>query len=324
MEQPLISVIVPVYKVEDYLDECVQSIVNQTYENLEIILVDDGSPDRCPEMCDEWAKRDSRIKVIHKENGGASSARNVGLDIAKGEYIGFVDSDDYIAENMYEIMIGSIQKYGKKISTCGSIFVKENREKVAGVGILEEKNLDTEDAIRAVFYKRVGTAVWCKLFARDVFVNLRFPVGETNEEFPLIIPMIKKAQGIVHTGKLLYYYRQREESITGNTWKKDTGIVLKNLRLMQKQLIESDLKNLLSDYDFFVAKEAYSSAISLQIHYEHLTKEANANLREYVILMRKQIWYYLCNRDVGLKDKILYLLVVSNSLRAVYKLCGKL
>ena len=92
--EPLISVIVPVYKVEQYLDECVQSIINQTYKNLEIILVDDGSPDRCPEMCDEYARQDSRIKVIHKPNGGVSSARNAGLDIARGEYVGLYNAQN--------------------------------------------------------------------------------------------------------------------------------------------------------------------------------------------------------------------------------------
>lgn len=96
MNDPLISVIVPVYKVEKYLDECVESIVNQTYRNLEIILVDDGSPDNCPQMCDDWAKRDARIRVIHKENGGLSSARNAGLDVCTGEYISFIDSDDWL------------------------------------------------------------------------------------------------------------------------------------------------------------------------------------------------------------------------------------
>ena len=100
MNEPLVSVIVPVYKVEKYLDKCIESIVGQTYENLEIILVDDGSPDNCPTMCDEWAQKDSRIKVIHKENGGLSSARNAGLDACTGDYIGFVDSDDWIEPDM--------------------------------------------------------------------------------------------------------------------------------------------------------------------------------------------------------------------------------
>ena len=109
-ESPLISIIVPVYKVEQYLDYCVDSIVKQTYEKLEIILIDDGSPDNSPEICDRWSERDPRIKVIHKKNGGASEARNIGLDIAAGEYIGFVDSDDYIDKDMYRRMIEELQK----------------------------------------------------------------------------------------------------------------------------------------------------------------------------------------------------------------------
>ena len=114
---PLISVIVPVYKVEQYLDECVQSIRKQTYTNLEIILVDDGSPDRCPEMCDDYAKQDSRIKVIHKNNGGLSSARNAGLEVMSGDYFGFVDSDDYIENQMYEILLKHIDE-STQISSC--------------------------------------------------------------------------------------------------------------------------------------------------------------------------------------------------------------
>ena len=103
--KPLISVIIPVYNVERYLDECIKSIVNQTYENLEIILVDDGSPDNCPRMCDDWAKKDERIRVIHKENGGLASARNAGMNICTGEYISFVDSDDWMELNAYESLL---------------------------------------------------------------------------------------------------------------------------------------------------------------------------------------------------------------------------
>ena len=105
----LISVIVPIYNVEKYLDKCIESIVNQTYKNLEIILVDDESPDNCPEICDKWAERDSRIKVIHKENGGAGSARNAGIEASSGEWIGFVDGDDWIEPNMYEKFAGSFR-----------------------------------------------------------------------------------------------------------------------------------------------------------------------------------------------------------------------
>lgn len=109
-KQPLISVIVPIYKVEQYLNRCVQSIVDQTYKNLEIILVDDGSPDNSPAMCDAWAEKDDRVQVVHKKNGGVSSARNAGLDAANGAYIGFVDGDDYIEPDMYAQLLQAIQK----------------------------------------------------------------------------------------------------------------------------------------------------------------------------------------------------------------------
>lgn len=121
-----LSVIVPIYNVEEYLDECIKSIVNQTYKNLEIILVDDGSPDHCPELCDIWAENDSRIKVIHKENGGVSSARNAGLDVAAGDFIAFVDSDDYLDSDMYEIMLTQMREHNADMAQCG--IVRENAD----------------------------------------------------------------------------------------------------------------------------------------------------------------------------------------------------
>lgn len=123
MSCALISVVVPVYKAEKYIDECIESIVNQTYRNLEIILVDDGSPDRCPKICDEWAFRDERIKVIHQTNKGAAAARNAGIKVASGQYIGFVDSDDYIDKTMYEVLYEGIGKSDAQISCC--YFVRE-------------------------------------------------------------------------------------------------------------------------------------------------------------------------------------------------------
>ena len=126
MDAPLISVIVPVYKVEAYLDRCVQSIVDQTYRNLEIILVDDGSPDNCPAMCDAWAEKDSRIRVIHKENGGLSDARNAGMAVTAGEFVGFVDSDDSIAPEMYQMLLERMNADGSDIAACGVEMVFED------------------------------------------------------------------------------------------------------------------------------------------------------------------------------------------------------
>ena len=124
----LISVVIPVYKVEKFLNECVQSVLSQTYENLQVILVDDGSPDRCGEMCDKWADKDHRIQVIHKKNGGLSDARNAGLAVAAGAYIAFVDSDDWIAPQMYEVMLKTIKEQNADIVACGIVNTYGDRQ----------------------------------------------------------------------------------------------------------------------------------------------------------------------------------------------------
>ena len=154
--QPKISVIVPVYKTEGLLDRCVESIVGQTYKNLEIILVDDGSPDNCPAMCDEWAEKDSRIRVIHKENGGVSSARNAALDIATGDYIGFVDSDDWIEPEMYASLIRKISESGKNIALCSYYAVEISRERNECRCVADKEVLDRDDYF--VLLCSVGTA----------------------------------------------------------------------------------------------------------------------------------------------------------------------
>lgn len=129
LQLPLITIIVPIYKVENYLDKCVYSIIQQTYTNLEIILVDDGSPDNCGNICENYRKKDSRIKVIHKENGGLSDARNVGINSATGKYIAFIDSDDYIAINYIEELYKAIKKYNVQIALCSYILISESGEK---------------------------------------------------------------------------------------------------------------------------------------------------------------------------------------------------
>ena len=126
MSNDKISVIIPVYKVEKYLNKCVESVINQTYKNLEILLVDDGSPDKCPEMCDAWAKKDSRIKVIHKQNGGVADARNIGIENATGKYIAFIDSDDYLNKTMYQKLFEKITTTNSDICMCGFINVYED------------------------------------------------------------------------------------------------------------------------------------------------------------------------------------------------------
>lgn len=217
MNNPLISVIVPVYKAEAYLERCVNSIINQTYKNLEIILVDDGSPDRCGEMCDEFAKQDSRIRVIHKENGGQSSARNAALDIMTGDYVGFVDSDDWIELNMYEHLYNLLVDNNAQISACGTKLEHLNG-KISYFNISYPNNKDirkynTIQALTENFNNSIITYSLCdKLYERKIFSDIRFTDGKIYEDMELIPKCLENANCVIYDPTPLYYYNLTEES----------------------------------------------------------------------------------------------------------------
>ena len=182
MKQPLISVIIPVYGVEKYIAQCLDSIINQTYKNLEIILVDDGSPDACPKLCDEYSKIDKRIKVIHKKNGGLSDARNVGIDICKGNYITFVDSDDWIEKDMIEQLYSLINKFSADISICN--FLRTSDEKMKIFNKNEKiKCYNKYEAIRELLKgHKIQDYAWNKMYKKEVFYNIRYPKGRNMED----------------------------------------------------------------------------------------------------------------------------------------------
>lgn len=212
--QQLISVIIPIYKVEDYLSRCVDSIINQTYKNLEIILVDDASPDNCPAICDEYAKKDSRVKVIHKKNGGLSDARNAGMKIAKGEYISFIDSDDWIDHRTYEITVKAMEDTNSNIGAFGYISTNDDNEK----SIYNDYYtiLNSEQAISATADNvSVGTVVWNKVYKKFVLDDLEFRVGKYNEDEFFTFYALDKAKKIVYINAKLYFYFQRSSSIMG-------------------------------------------------------------------------------------------------------------
>lgn len=215
MNNELISIIVPVYKVEKYLERCVKSIQEQTYTNLEIILVDDGSPDRCGQLCDEFAKLDERIKVYHKENGGISDARNYGIDKATGEYIGFVDSDDYIHESMYEKLYEAIKKSGTMISECGLTRVYKNTLRPHYEGKDYFLVLDKQEYLKEFLENRkVYGSVWCKLIHRDIVKKIKFSVGMIYEDALYNLELIKNVDKFTLISDSYYYYYIREDSYT--------------------------------------------------------------------------------------------------------------
>ena len=216
MSEPLISVIVPVYKVEPYLDRCVESIVNQTYKNLEIILVDDGSPDRCPEMCDAWAIKDSRIKVIHQSNGGLSDARNTGMAAATGELMGFVDSDDWISPDMYQLLYNRMLESDSDISACGVEMVFEDGSSSRMLTKLGECVLSTEDAMRAIIEESwLKQPVWYKLYRRETIQGIPFPAGKYHEDVFWSYQAVGRAKSVSVFDTACYFYTQRSSSIMG-------------------------------------------------------------------------------------------------------------
>lgn len=224
MNRNLISVIVPIYRIERYIGLCIESLINQTYKNLEIILVDDGSPDRCPEICDLYARKDNRIKVIHKENGGLVSARKAGISIATGRYVGYVDGDDWVGEGFYESLHNHITVHDADIACAG--FQRDLFSKTASFtdslqpGLYEGERL--EELKRRMlsdgdFFKvGVSTYVWNKLFKRELLLETQLNVDNAisiGEDGAVTYPTIMKAQKVVLTVNSAYHYRQREDSM---------------------------------------------------------------------------------------------------------------
>ena len=209
-----ISVIVPVYNVEQYLERCVDSIINQTYTNLEIILVNDGSTDNSGKLCDELAKKDERIRVIHKENGGLSDARNRGIDESESDLVGFIDSDDYIDSDMYEVLLKNLNNTDADLSMCALYDVYNNTPE-AQVTNKETWELSSEQAIKMVMEAKIlsVTAV-NKLYRKSLFKDLKFEVGKIAEDAFIMIKLLDKCEKIVATNEKKYYYVHRENSIT--------------------------------------------------------------------------------------------------------------
>lgn len=214
--EPLISVIVPIYKVEEYLSRCVDSIINQTYKNLEIILVDDGSPDNCPKICDDYAKMDNRIKVIHKENGGLSDARNAGMNVATGEYISFIDSDDWIENSMFEEMLNRMHEDKSDVVSCGVKWVKENGDLIRNVTVNSEIVLNKQDSLKEIINDGLlKQHVWNKLYKAEIIQEIPFEKGKYHEDVfwsYLVFSNVEKVSIITES---FYCYVQRKESIMG-------------------------------------------------------------------------------------------------------------
>ncbi|MDQ0478172.1 glycosyltransferase [Chryseobacterium sp. MDT2-18] len=295
-----ISVIIPVYNVEKYLSACIESIINQTYRNLEIILVDDGSTDCCPKICDDYAAKDSRIKVRHKENGGLSDARNVGIEVATGEYIAFVDSDDLITLNFCEILLQTALQNRGGIVECS--FAKFENEFEINWEQLDSKSIDlvyqTEEALELLIKDTIKQTVWNKLYKKEIIDGVLFEKNRKHEDEFWTYQVIGKAKRIVKNDNVLYFYRQHPESIMGQ------GYSLQ--RLDGLDALEERILFMQRNYPqlFHLSFKSFWSASSA--HYQNLTQNSNLDQnglhRKRILRNLKKYKTEISDKDFKLKD----------------------
>ncbi len=207
----MLSVIVPVYKVEAYLTQCLDSIQKQTYQDLEILLVDDGSPDHCGEICEKYAQNDTRFKVFHTQNQGLSAARNVGLRHAKGEWLSFVDSDDYLELDMFEMMVKALEESGADVSVCNFWIDSPSGKKIQqyDAGLFSR-----DEILEALLDEKINNNVWNKLYRRELFEDVSFPEGTNYEDIAILHRVLYKTKSVTVISGSFYHYRSRAESIT--------------------------------------------------------------------------------------------------------------
>lgn len=326
----LISIIVPIYKVEKYLNRCIDSIINQTYKNIEIILIDDGSPDNCGVICDEYARKDIRIKVIHKKNGGLSEARNYGIEASIGEYIIFVDSDDYISNNMCELLLKNALKNNADIVSCNFKEIYFNNIEKINRQSQKQKNsiVSNIEAIYRYFIKNDldMNVVWNKIYKRHLFFGknrLRFPVGKLHEDDFIVYKFYYYANKIVIISDVLYYYFKHENSITGNFSEKN---LLDKIEAVKEQYNFVKDKEISLKYMFQVrCIDQYKGFLCMKeklfinkkIINEFLIDKNISDLRKYILYYKKSLFF---NPYMNWKKYVKYILIYINAKYILKKL----
>ncbi|GAB6168244.1 glycosyltransferase family 2 protein [Clostridium carnis] len=263
----MITVIVPVYNVQKYLSKCIDSIINQTYRDLEIILVNDGSTDISGEICDKYKLKDDRIRVIHKKNGGLSEARNAGLDVAKGDYIAFLDSDDWVDKELYDTLYKLSTKYNSDISICNFKYCHNEEEKLNNS--YKEIVYSNIDAMKQIYDKNYIQIIvaWNKLYKREIFNDLRYPKGKIHEDEFLTPIILYKANKISYIEKELIYYRQTPNSIMN----REFNIT----RLDYLEALDNRINFFKSNNLNYLYKQTVATKVSILIKFYYKVKESN-------------------------------------------------
>lgn len=318
-----ISVIVPIYNIMDCLPRCVESIRNQTYQNLEIILVDDGSTDGTGALCDELGKQDSRIQVIHKENGGSSSARNVGIRASRGAYLGFVDSDDYIAPQMYELLLQQIKTSGMQIAQAARKEIAETGEELPPICIPPEREVvyPAQEFLCELLMHRGDCSFCTKLVDRDLFRNRMFPEGALNEDFHLMVHMLQVAKGVASNPRQMYYVFYRIGSNTRKKSKNDFSRVYRDCvdnADMAYALVKSQYPQLVEIAMRFGLFQRLEYLLHIPTH--QMTKE-NSQYQNIVRFLRYHVMQIITSKYLTGKNKIYLLLftIAPRTLRIAHK-----
>lgn len=300
MNQPLVSVIVPCYNVEQYLPKCIDSILYQTYKNLEVWLVDDGSPDKCGAICDEYAKKDARIKVIHKKNGGLADARNVALDVMTGEYVVCVDSDDYISPTHIEGLYHLIEKYGADVSINTFCSFLEGTLPQPQKSASDDYILDGIHATELMFYQEYfDNTAWGKMYKASLFDGIRYPKGLLFEDLPTTYKLLLKAKTVVFNNEQSYFYLIRSNSIEGAAFSpKKLDSALELMAMMDKD--KDKLLPIIKSYNCRLVSFIFHLMLQMPREYEHR--------KSFEDRIRKIRWSILTDSKARKKARIACLL----------------
>lgn len=276
-EENKLSVIIPIFNVEKYLPKCLESVINQTFKNMEIILIDDGATDDSGKICDQYGKCDKRIKVIHKKNEGTSCARNVGIDIATGKYISFLDSDDWIEPEMYETLIRLLEENNIEMACCGFKRIYENRSIVYGnTGII--KFYDIETAINSLIKEEgIRFELWNKVFYRDIIGDIRFKNNQVFEEVYFDRKILMRIKNVVYIDKPMHNYLMIREGNTNSHFKNAKLGVFKELDDFIKELKEFGLM------DSAQRIEAYALHTAISLYLDACELETSKNIKNQLI-----------------------------------------
>lgn len=297
MKKPLISIIVPIYNSEPYLERCVDSIINQTYSNIEIILVNDGSTDGSSQICERYATIDERIKVVHKVNGGQSSARNLGLDVCSGDFIGFVDSDDWISDNMYASLLSHCENR-KNIATIGIEEVNDSGE-VFNRSVFAKQITSRENLICKILFRQDFGSVCSRLFPREIIINNRFDETKLNEDVLFMMSIMKNVESVSYVPIIGYFYYRREGS-TSRCFGKAIHDMVGNSVEIRKQ-ISAEFPTLLKEAEYY---EIYQHMNFLLCCPSDYARDKDSLCGEAVRYIRKHLLAGLCNPCFTLKNKL--------------------